>query len=372
MKVLIDFSQIPLKKVGVGVYGRHLLGYIAQHTGENEYIAIIQDDDNELIELCGSSVKTCKIKSKFFRRFFFRFLLEQIYIPFLIAKYHVDVIHSLHYSFPLIKLGAKRVITIHDLTFFIYPELHTTTKRYYFRWFIGLATKTKNYLVCVSQSTANDLIRFFPKAKSEISVIPLAVDHHPAFAKIKDIKTKFELSKPYVLFIGTLEPRKNIERLIDAYAKIEQRIDCDLVIVGKKGWYYESIFEKVNELTLKNRVIFTGFVIEEEKIALLKECFIFAYISLYEGFGLPVLEALNESKAVITSNVSSMPEVAGNAALLVDPMNTDQIADNILKLAKDTEFRNALSNLACKQAAKYTWANTSQETIILYKNCSTK
>jgi glycosyltransferase involved in cell wall biosynthesis len=368
MKILLDLTQIPLEKVGVGIQVLNILKYISKNCIKGQYFAIIQNDDKILLNLCFPNVIVLPVNAKIFRHLFLRLLLEQIYIPFLILKYRVDVVHSFHYSFPLIKFWAKRIITIHDLTFFLYPELHIPIKRYYFCYFIKMATTSKNKLICVSKSTADDLKKIFPKCNSSIYIISPAKEASPVVEHFELISRKFNINKPYILYMGTLEPRKNIERLIDAYASIEQKINCDLYLVGKKGWYYNSIFEKVGKLNLEDRIIFTGFVTEEEKFSLLKNCLFFVYVSIYEGFGLPVLEALNEGKAVITSNISSMPEVAGNAAILVNPYNISQIAENMLKLTTDSKFRNSFSSKAIEQASKYTWENTAQETIKIYNN----
>jgi glycosyltransferase involved in cell wall biosynthesis len=202
-------------------------------------------------------------------------------------------------------------------------------------------------------------------------VVPLAIGHEPqSDLPVEPLREKFRLPRPYILFVGTLEPRKNIVSLLEAYRRISESRDELLVIVGKKGWFYESIFTKVKELELNERVRFTGFVSEEEKFALIRHCRIFIYPSLYEGFGLPVLEALSMGIPTITSNISSMPEVAGDAALLTDPGNIAAIAGAMLRLLNDPEKRLELSVKAVRQASRFSWENTAQQTLALYKNLS--
>ncbi len=369
MITLIDFTQIPAKKVGVGVYALNTFKQVFRINTADRYIAVIQNDDPDFREFRAcANVTVRQVSARIFRNFFFRLLIEQIYIPFLILKYRASVVHSLHYSFPLLKLGARRVITIHDLTFFIYPELHTRVKRHYFRWFTRQAAHSRNTLICVSNSTAADLKRIFPRHNAEVHVVPLAIGHGPqGDLPFEPLREKFRLHRPYILFVGTLEPRKNIVSLLEAYRHISESRDELLVIVGKKGWFYESIFTKVKELELNERVRFTGFVSEEEKFALIRHCRIFIYPSLYEGFGLPVLEALSMGIPTITSNISSMPEVAGDAALLIDPLSVNEIAGAMSLLLSDPGIQDRLKQNAWKQARLFSWERTATETVTIYK-----
>lgn len=366
MNILIDFTQIPIKKVGVGIYALKTFNRLFALASENNYIALVQNDDRDFDGFNDNNIRIVKVSSKFFRFFILRFLLEQFYIPFLILKERVDIVHSLHYSFPLISFNAKCISTIHDLTFFIYPQLHTFVKRHYFRLFISLSTRFCNTLICVSKSTQCDLKSFFPHIKADTVVIPLAMEKRIKNISFDIVKTKYQLDTNYILFIGTLEPRKNIVRLIEAYGKIENQIKQDLVIVGGKGWFYNEIFDTVRRLNLEDRVKFTGFVSEVEKFSILKNSDIFIYPSLYEGFGLPVLEALSLGIPTITSNVSSMPEVAGDAALLINPESLDEIANTVLFLIDHPKVQNELRLKSIEQIKSFSWENTAMKTLNLY------
>lgn len=365
--ILIDFTQIPLQKVGVGVYAKETFKRIVNKDKDNNYYCIIQNDDNELINLFQSQ-KIIKVNSKIFRYFIFRVLLEQFYIPFLCLKYKIDIIHSLHYSFPIMKLSkTKRIVVVHDLTFFIYPKMHTLIKRYYFKIFIKLACKYSDAIICVSKSTKNDLFRYVSNIKSEVHVIPLAANITTNYSVI-DVKNKYSIKKDYLLFIGTLEPRKNITQLIKAYSNIKDKEKLQLVIVGKKGWYYKEIFNLVDQLSLNNDIIFTGFASDEDKFALLENCYIFIYPSVYEGFGLPVLEAITLGVPTITSNVSSMPEVVEDSAIKINPLDVNDIIKAIDLLSQDDQLRENLSKKGKTQSMKYSWDITAKETVSLYNN----
>lgn len=368
MKVLIDFTQIPIQKVGVGVYAYETFRRIKQQ--DHQYYFLIQDDDIELERILQSDYSTLiKVKATVFRIFLLRFILEQLYIPFLCLKNKIEVVHSLHYSFPLMTFGVKKVVTIHDMTFFICPEYHVLIKRYYFRVFICLATKFADRIICVSDSTKKDLLKRFSKNKADIITIPLATDSIQVFTdqEINTVKVSFGINEKYILFIGTLEPRKNISSLIKAYANCKHYEDHKLVIVGKKGWYYKEITETINELNISSRIIFTGFVTIREKYALLANASLFIYISMYEGFGLPVLEALNYGIPTITSNISSLPEVAGNAAILVNPKDIYQISNSIDLILEKRSLRDELIKRAKTQVKAFSWEKTATDTISAYK-----
>ena len=296
--------------------------------------------------------------------------MEQFYIPYLCRKYNIDVVHSLHYSFPLIKTRAQRIVTIHDLTFFLFPKLHTFVKRYYFKWFTKIASsKSDLSLICVSESTLADLERLLPNYRSHNYVAPLAFGDIPEKVDDNSILEKFGIKGRYVSFVGTLEPRKNIEGLIKAYHLSRTKSDCKLVIVGKKGWFYDSIFKLVEDLSIKGRVVFTGFVTDEEKFAIIRNCEVFIYPSFYEGFGLPVLEAMSEGVPVITSNISSMPEVGGRAACYVNPNDIEDLAQKIDYVVSDQRLREIMGRNGVEQAKKFSWDFTADQTYSVYQKC---
>lgn len=349
MKVLVDFTQIPIQKVGVGVYAKETFRIFEKDTDELYFL--IQDDDEDMKKTF-SCFNVILVRSKFFRVFLFRFLLEQFYIPFLCWKYKIDVVHSLHYSFPLLLRKVKRIVTIHDLTFFIYPEVHTFIKRYYFKFFIKMACKYADAIICVSESTLNDLKKYMKKIIASTKVIPLSCSSKIEVTEleVKRKKRKFGINSSYILFIGTLEPRKNLLNLICAFNEFyKNNEDYVLVIVGKKGWFYKAIFKLIDELNLKSKVLFTGFVTSEEKFILLSGAHTFIYPSIYEGFGLPVLEAITYGIPTITSHLSSLPEVAGDAAFYINPNDALDMARGLDIVSNDSTVREKLRLNAEKQ-----------------------
>ncbi|RPJ80298.1 MAG: glycosyltransferase family 1 protein, partial [Deltaproteobacteria bacterium] len=327
MKILIDFSQIPIKKTGVGTYAVNLIQKISEadkNRGDLFFI-LLQDDEHVFDHFPDNRFTFIPVKSKIFRRLLLRFFLEQLFIPWLIRQHRIDCVHSLHYSFPLFTFAAKKIVTIHDMTFFLFPEYHLAIKKYYFRFWIQLAAVFAHRIITDSRSTRADFYAFTGKRRHNVTVVPLASSlpeipnsHQDDFRRIQK---KYNLHNDYFLFIGTIEPRKNIIRLIHAFEKLSLEVPVyTLVIIGQKGWDYEKVEDLARKSGAKDRIVFTGFVEEVEKLLLLKYAKLFLYPSIYEGFGLPVLEALNFGIPTVTSNVSSMPEIAGDAALKVNPL----------------------------------------------------
>jgi glycosyltransferase involved in cell wall biosynthesis len=185
---------------------------------------------------------------------------------------------------------------------------------------------------------------------------------------IDQVCAKHRVRKPYILFVGMIEPRKNLTRLIDAFATHSASYpEYTLVIAGIKGWMYGSVFEAVRRHKMEDRVMFTGFIDEQDKPYLIRGAEIFAYPSLYEGFGIPVLEAISCGIPTITSNISSLPEVAGDAALFVDPNSTPEISEALGRLMSDRALREELSRKCITQGAKFSWSRTASETYNVYE-----
>lgn len=371
MNILIDFTQIPRQKVGVGVYALNLVKQIAKLDLENSYHILIQDDEHSLDSSERNNFKLINIQSKIFRRLIFRLLLEQWVIPYIIIKKKIDIVHSLHYSFPLLTFGAKKIVTIHDMTFFKFPKYHEIIKRYYFGFFIHLVARMADKVISLSESTLRDFISLTGARKDKVSVVHLGVDWTTSSfprERAELVKKRYGIDGKYLLFVGMIEPRKNVGNLILAYDKLlKVNKDYQLVIVGMKGWGYRKVFNLIDDLRLHDKIMFTGFVEEDDKPFIIRDAKIFIYPSIYEGFGIPVLEALSLGIPTVTSNVSSLPEITGGAALLVDPANVDELYSGIKRLLDDETLYQELKKKAVLQARKFSWMKTAQKTIELYR-----
>jgi glycosyltransferase involved in cell wall biosynthesis len=222
----------------------------------------------------------------------------------------------------------------------------------------------------ISQSSKNDIIKYYHKRPADVVVTYLGIKNDSRFkiqdlrVSMKDLVKKFNLPKKYVLFVGTIQPRKNISRLIDAFAAVvKKHKDVDLVIVGKKGWLYEPILAEPAKMGIENRVHFLDFVSDEELHALYEGAICYCLPSLYEGFGLPVLEAMQHGCPVITSNISSLPEAGGDACLYVDPESPSDIAKKIVELIEKPALRKKLIEKGYKHIKKFSWKKTAKETL---------
>jgi len=369
MKVLVDLTQIRIAKAGVGVYAHQLLENLLAQDRETEYVTLVQDDDPTLDFSVFENMQTIRVSSKLFRRIPLRLLMEQIYIPYLVRKHRIDVVHSLHYTFPLISAGAKRVVTIHDLTSFICPEYLVPIKRFAFRFFIRSSAKWVDRLIFDSKSTERDFADRFAVEAHKCSVVHLGTALNPERVVDPVRISALGVHNPYALFIGTLEPRKNITGLLRAFALLREKgLNLSLVVAGNKGWYYEEIFRTHQELALGDSVKFTGFIDDATKTLLLSNAAMLVYPSLYEGFGIPVLEAMSFGIPTITSNISSMPEIAGDGALLVDPYDVSAIADSMERILCEPGLADTLRSKALARASAFSWHNTAKNTLAVYRS----
>jgi glycosyltransferase involved in cell wall biosynthesis len=258
------------------------------------------------------------------------------------------------------------VVTVHDLGYLHYPGAHRPFDRWYLDWTTRRHVRQAAYVIADSEATRADLIRHY-QADSEriVTVYPGrdgSLTRVEATEVISAAKTRYGIGGDYLLYLGTLQPRKNLIRLVEAFARLQPlTADIRLVFAGKKGWLYGDLFARVEALGLEDCVLFTGYVADDDKASLLSGARALVYPSLYEGFGLPVLEAMTCGTPVLTSNVSSLPEVAGDAALLVDPLDVDAISDGMSRLIADDELRFALVKKGYVQVRKFSWANAARE-----------
>ena len=372
MNLLIDLTQIPVQKTGAGVYALNLIKKIYERKDQINYYIVIQDDEDVFDYFNKKNFHLIRVKANFFRRFICRVPLEQLYLPYLAWKYKIDAVHSLHYSFPLFTT-AKRIVNIYDLSFFKFPHCHTAIKRIYFRIFTRLASRFAHKLITISESSRNDFLQEFRIDPQRIAAIYLGCNHEADKrfdqTKITTTKQKFGITRDYILFIGTIEPRKNIKHLILAYDRLcKEHHHCQLVIAGKKGWGFHDTFKLIDSLPTKRDITFTGYITEKEKEILLSQAKIFVYPSLYEGFGIPVLESLAKGIPTITSNISSLPEIVEDAALLVNPNDVDELYLQMRKLLTENSLYSQLQKKSIVQAKKFSWDKMAAETIHIYNS----
>ncbi len=258
------------------------------------------------------------------------------------------------------------IVTVHDLGYMHYPEAHRRFDRWYLDWTTRRHVRLAARLVADSEATRDDLVRYYHADSARIAVVYPGRDE--SLTRVNDpeamavVKARYGISGDYLLYIGTLQPRKNLVRLVEAFARV-QKPDLRLVLAGQKGWLYADLFARVEALGLSGRVIFTGYVADDDKAALLSGATALVYPSLYEGFGLPVLEAMACGTPVLTSDVSSLPEVAGDAALLASPLDTEAIAAGMARLVADAGLRHALVERGFLQIRRFSWAQAARQVL---------
>lgn len=271
---------------------------------------------------------------------------------------------------------GRSVVIVHDMAYKVCPE----TVRLKTKWWLHLTLKKScnraDAIVTVSESSKADIIKYLGVNANKITVMPNGVDlhiFHNRYEKsaIDTIKAKYHLKSEYFLYLGTLEPRKNIPSLIRAYKQLLQIKDSltvpQLVIAGGKGWLYDSIFNIVKELKLEENVLFTGYLDMEDVPKMLCGATAFVFPSIYEGFGMPPLEAMACGAPVITSNVSSLPEVVGDAGILVNPESIDEICQAMGTLMTNSILRQELVKRGLERAESYTWENSAHILYSLYR-----
>jgi len=373
MRIAIDLTPIPKQMTGVGKYAQNLVKSLAEYDRKNHYWIFIKGNQYQDFDPNRNNFHIIHL-SNILHNIPIRILWEQLVLPLHLYREKIDILHSIHYTSPLLA-PCKRVITFHDMIFYLFPEKHTNVKRAFFHSVIPLSIKKATRLIAISENTKSDIQEIFDISLSKIDVIYVTIDsiYHTLrdIDAISHIKKKYEIQDKFILYVGTLEPRKNIPRLIQAYRKLilENKIKHQLVIVGKKGWSYQEIFNMVERLdsNVRKKVIFTGYVPEEELPLLYNAADLFVYPSLYEGFGIPPLEAMACGVPVIVSNVSSLPEVVGYAGILVDPYNVEELCQAIYKVIVEKGLREVLKKKGFQRAQEFSKEKLAKKMLKIYK-----
>lgn len=300
-----------------------------------------------------------------------RIIWEQLVLPGLLRRSGVEVLHAMAFVIPLMA-RCPSVVTIYDLSFLRYPHAFRPFNRWYLKCFTPVSARRARRVIAISESTRQDVIRHLHVAPECVDVIHCGVDpsFHPLPAsEVERFRRERQLSDPFILFVGTLEPRKNVELILRAYARWRAR-DAQaprLVIAGAKGWYFETIFRTAARLGLDDSVLFPGYISAEDLPLWYNAAGLFVYPSLFEGFGLPVLEAMACGTPVICSNVSSLPEVSGDAAVLVAPDDEVGLAEAMRTVWENPALRQTMIERGLARAREYTWARAATQTVQTYQ-----
>lgn len=357
MNIGIDTQSVTLQATGIGYYTQNLIREYASLKNNGitfHYYKHLEKEELNTLE---------------------RLQWENILLGRQIKKERIDILHVPGFAGPYKKGKFKKVTTVHDLIGMIHPQNLSLFSRFYWQKWLPACVRTSDFIIADSENTKNDIIKFLHIPEDKIKVIYLAASSkfRPIEKSVREeeILKQYGIASNYILNVGTIEPRKNISLLIEGfwqYLQVSQKKDIILVIAGKKGWDYQKCLHKVLELKASDYVMFCDYVKEEDLPVLYNFCEAFVYPSAYEGFGLPVLEAMSCAAPVICSNNSSLPEITPEETLYIDPNNIDSISDALSKILEDNNFKEKMRLDCFNYSKKFSWQKTALETLNVYKN----
>ncbi|MGE5358990.1 MAG: glycosyltransferase family 4 protein [Bacteroidales bacterium] len=364
MRIAIDARK--LHDFGIGTYIRNLLKQLARIDQATEYVLLCRPEDAAIVNELGRNFRAVPEPSKPYS------VAEQIRVPLALKRIGADLFHAPHYVLPPL-MPCKSVVTIHDVIHLLFPQyLPNRFAWAYARASLWAATRRADRILTVSETSKNDILRRFKVPAEKISVIYNAIDERfnvmPTDEQVTRVRERYQLDHRFALYVGNIKPHKNLERLIDAFAQLRREglDDVRLLIIGDEISKFPALRRAVHRHKLHKYVRFLGFVHIETLAVLYRLASVFVFPSLYEGFGLPPVEAMASGTPVVTSNVSSLPEVVGDAALLVDPYDAASIADGMRQVLTDCSLAARLSARGREQASKYSWQLSIEQVHQIY------
>jgi glycosyltransferase involved in cell wall biosynthesis len=364
MRIGIDARLVYYSQAGIGQYILNLVKWLAQIDGANEYVLLqSRKDSRNIIEQ--ANFRRVSLWTPSHHRF------EQQALPAEIARLGLDLLHSPDFI-PPFRANCRTIVTVHDLAFLLYPQFLTReSARYYGQ--IDQAVRRADHIIADSESTRRDVLRLLGAPPDKVSVVYLAAN--PMYRPIplaqarQWVGEKFGLTGEFILSVGTIEPRKNLPTLLRAYRQLldAYKLDAELALVGGEGWLYDEVPSLVETLRLTDRARFLGRVSDQDLLHLYNAAGVLAHPALYEGFGLPPLEAMSCGTPVVVSNTSSLPEVVGDAGLLVDAEDVDAWAAALWRVCTDDDLHDELSQKALARSRRFSWERTARHTLHIYE-----
>jgi glycosyltransferase involved in cell wall biosynthesis len=346
-------------------YAAELIRHLAKLDSENQYILYFRTQPQDwFLHL----PKNFKIKIIPFPKYW-----TQIRISWEMLVHPVDVLLILAATLPLIH-AKKSVVTIHDIAYELFDGIYTGFMQHYQKFSSRFASRYAVKLLTVSQATKNDLVKIYHTDPDKITVTPLGLADGfgpKTYEQAQPVLDKYDLIyQKYVLFVGTIQPRKNIPKLVEAFQKIkkENHVEEKLVIAGGRGWLWEPILKKVKTAGLDGSVKYLDYINNEDLPYLIAGAKLLTLPATYEGFGIPPLEAMASGVPVVVSNLSSLPEVVGEAGRLVDPASIDSIADGLLEVLTDKNLRDGMIAKGLERAKQFSWESTARKTLEVFES----
>jgi len=348
---------------GIGTYIRNLVHHLALIDRETEYVLLCRPEDREQLVMPNENFRAVVEPAPLYS------VSEQIRIPITLRREHVDLFHAPHYVLPPL-IHCRSVVTIHDCIHLMFPQYLPGRLAYlYARLQLWTAAHRSDRILTVSETSKLDILRRFRVPADKVTVIYNAIDDRlaipPAAEDFERVRARYQLKDPFALYVGNIKPHKNLERLIDAFNELRKETafqSLKLVIIGDEISKYQGLRRAVHRHKLHKHVRFFGFVPLETLGVLYRLAGVFVFPSLYEGFGLPPLEAMYVGTPVVTSNVSSLPEVVGDAAILVDPYSATSIADGMRQALMDEDLRGWLRERGMARSREYSWERSARQT----------
>lgn len=374
MKVAINTLITPAKKIGAGIYLENLLSYYQKIDTKKKYLVFLSSKEPNIFNSPEGNLKKVFFGAR--AQPSWKLLFWQPVFIFKLLVEKADLYHIPNTS-PLLFKSCPTIISILDLQEF-YTNKYGNMRGTYRKIINYIAARVADKIITISYNSKKDIVKLLRIPEEKVVVTYLGInpmfrplDREKCYSKIN---TKYGLSgSEYIVSVGELHPGKNFVRLIQAFSKIKNNnAPYKLLIVGKKGWRYQDIYAVVEDLDLKNDVIFTNYVPFEELPVLYNGAALYVYPTLYEGFGLPALEAMACGTPLVTSNVSSLSEVVGDGGIFVDPYNVDSLSEAIAKVLSDNNLRSDLIKKGLLQAKKFTWEKTARQTIKVYEEVYNK
>jgi glycosyltransferase involved in cell wall biosynthesis len=353
VRIAIDARK--LHDFGIGTYVRNLLKYLARIDSDTEYVLLCKPQDAGTAAAAGPNFRALVESARPYS------VAEQFMVPARLLANRVNLLHEPHYVLPPL-VPCRAVVTIHDCIHLMFPQYLPNRMAYaYARASLWAAARRAERILTVSDSSKADILRFCNVPAERIIVVPNAIDDRfaipPAREAVQRVRERYQLDGPFALYVGNIKPHKNLERLIDAFDLVRRNgfERLELLIIGDQISRFPRLRRAVDKHKLHKHVRFLGFVRDDTLAALYRLATVFVFPSLYEGFGLPPLEAMASGTPVVVSNRSSLPEVVGDAAVLVDPYSAASIAEGIQRVLSDASLRQGLVERGLARAREFSW-----------------